>query len=200
MPASDLSRDTLQHYAEEGLLQSRIYARPVDLQTYGFAPKAGDKYTWLVGTAEYDKNLHMSARNLPDVEVMPAREFNCYTVLKQKRLILTKAAYRTIRGMRERTVTSPFLNEMPAEAFEVEDRTGLPGASDRSEYRDRLSSESARLANQFRRGQMVRHPTFGIGRISEISDMGQHTRAVVEFNSAGRKTLILQYARLEAVG
>ena len=47
---------------------------------------------------------------------------------------------------------------------------------------------------------MVRHPTFGIGRIAEISDMGQHTRAVIEFNHAGRKTLILQYARLEAVG
>jgi hypothetical protein len=30
--------------------------------------------------------------------------------------------------------------------------------------------------------------------------MGQQTRAVVEFNSAGRKTLILQYANLEAVG
>jgi large subunit ribosomal protein L4 len=58
--------------------------------------KKRTKYTWLVGTAEYDKNLHMSARNLPDVEVMPAREFNCYTVLKQKRLILTKAALESL--------------------------------------------------------------------------------------------------------
>ena len=47
---------------------------------------------------------------------------------------------------------------------------------------------------------MVRHPTFGLGRIAEVSDMGQHTRAVIEFNAAGRKTLILQYARLEPVG
>jgi hypothetical protein len=30
--------------------------------------------------------------------------------------------------------------------------------------------------------------------------MGSQTRAVVEFNQAGRKTLILEYARLEAVG
>ena len=41
---------------------------------------------------------------------------------------------------------------------------------------------------------------FGMGRIADISDMGQQTRAVVDFNQAGRKTLILQYARLEAVG
>ena len=60
--------------------------------------------------------------------------------------------------------------------------------------------EEQGLASQFRRGQMVRHPTFGIGRIAEVSNMGQHTRAVVEFNQAGRKTLILQYARLEPVG
>src|SRR5581483_418824 len=31
----------------------------------------------------------------------------------QERLILTKAAYRTLRGLRERTITSPFLGEMP---------------------------------------------------------------------------------------
>ena len=39
-----------------------------------------------------------------------------------------------------------------------------------------------------------------VGRIAEVTDMGQHTRAVIEFNAVGRKTLILQYARLEPVG
>ena len=64
----------------------------------------------------------------------------------------------------------------------------------------RALGESATLADQFRKGQLVRHPTFGLGRIAEVSDMGQHTRAVIEFSTAGRKTLILQYARLEKVG
>src|SRR5688500_7925553 len=118
----------------------------------------------------------------------------------EQRLILTKAAYRTIRGLRERTVTSPFLNEMPPEALEITDRTGLNFGDTRQEYRERLETESDRLAGQFRKGQLVRHPTFGLGRIAEVSDMGQHTRAIIEFNAAGRKTLILQYARLEAVG
>jgi DNA helicase-2/ATP-dependent DNA helicase PcrA len=118
----------------------------------------------------------------------------------QEHLILTKAAYRTIRGLRERTVTSPFLNEMPQEMLEITDRTGLANAGgEREEYRERLSSESQRLASQFRRGTMVRHPQFGVGRVEEISDMGQQTRAVIDFSSRGRKTLILQYARLEVV-
>lgn len=118
----------------------------------------------------------------------------------QQHLLLTKAGYRTIRGLRERTVTSPFLNEMPQEALEITDRTQM-GFGDRSEeYRERMQDENDQLATQFHKGQLVRHPTFGLGRIAEVSDMGQQTRAIVEFNSAGRKTLILQYARLEAVG
>lgn len=115
----------------------------------------------------------------------------------RQRLIMSKAAYRTIRGLRERTVGSPFLNEMPAECLEVNDHTGLSMEVDRDEGREWLKSESKRMAGQFRQGQLVRHPQFGMGRIVEIMEMGQHTRAVVQFNSAGRKTLILQYARLE---
>ena len=38
-----------------------------------------------------------------------------------------------------------------------------------------------------------------MSRIEEVTDMGQQTRAVVQFNARGRKTLILQYARLEVV-
>jgi DNA helicase-2/ATP-dependent DNA helicase PcrA len=118
----------------------------------------------------------------------------------QKTLILTKAAYRTIRGLRERTVTSPFLSEMPADHLEITDRSGMEGiGGDREEYRERFETEAQRLATQFRRGQMVRHPQFGVGKIEEVSDMGQHTRAVVDFSGRGRKTLILQYARLELV-
>jgi len=119
----------------------------------------------------------------------------------QERLIITKAGYRTIRGLRERTVTSPFLNELPPEAVEVIDHTGIDHDLTRDdEHRERARDQQQRLASEFRRGQLVKHPKFGMGRITEISDIGQHTRAVIEFNQAGRKTLILQYAKLEAVG
>ena len=120
----------------------------------------------------------------------------------QERLVLSKAAYRTIRGLRERTIASPFLNEMSQVDIEVTDRTGIPAAGeDEDEYlRRRLEEESARVSSQFRRGQLVRHRTFGLGRVAEITPMGSQTRAVVEFNTAGRKTLILEYAKLEAVG
>jgi large subunit ribosomal protein L4 len=53
--------------------------------------------TCLVGTAAYDKNTYLSGRNIPELEVMPASQFNAYTVLRQKRLVLTKAALEELR-------------------------------------------------------------------------------------------------------
>jgi DNA helicase-2/ATP-dependent DNA helicase PcrA len=46
---------------------------------------------------------------------------------------------------------------------------------------------------------MVRHPSFGLGRVIAVNNVGSQTRARVEFNTAGVKTLVLQYARLERV-
>jgi DNA helicase-2/ATP-dependent DNA helicase PcrA len=113
----------------------------------------------------------------------------------QERLILTKSAFRTIRGLRERTVSSPFFAEMPEELLDVTDRTGLPGAEEISFARQEQQS-----SGQFQPGMLVRHPRFGLGRIADLSTLGSQTRAVVQFNTAGRKTLILEYAHLEAVG
>jgi DNA helicase-2/ATP-dependent DNA helicase PcrA len=112
----------------------------------------------------------------------------------QERLLFAKATTRTVRGLRERTITSPFLAEMPQEALAVEDLADFSGSGSFSAAYARDERKS-----DFRKGQLVRHPTFGLGRISELSDMGRQTRAIVQFNSAGRKTLILEYARLTAV-
>jgi large subunit ribosomal protein L4 len=53
--------------------------------------------TCLVGTKDYDKNVYLSARNIPEVKVLPASQFNAYTVLRQKRLLLTRAALDELR-------------------------------------------------------------------------------------------------------
>jgi DNA helicase-2/ATP-dependent DNA helicase PcrA len=112
----------------------------------------------------------------------------------EERLILTKANYRTIRGLRERTVTSPFLAEMPPEDLDITDRTGIGGSFGRSEF----PTETRNNAH-FKKGMLVRHPTFGIGRIAEVT-AGSQPIATVQFNQVGQKRLVLEHARLEAVG
>jgi large subunit ribosomal protein L4 len=56
-----------------------------------------DRTTCLVGTAKHDPMVYKSARNIPGVEVAPASQFNAYTILKKKRLLLTKAALEELR-------------------------------------------------------------------------------------------------------
>jgi DNA helicase-2/ATP-dependent DNA helicase PcrA len=114
----------------------------------------------------------------------------------EERLILTSAAHRTIRGLRERTVASPFLAEMPADSLAVTDHTGMDFDDDGYESQ---RAENAAINARFRRGQIVRHARFGVGRIRELTNLGSQTRAIVDFNKHGEKVLILQYAQLEVV-
>lgn len=59
--------------------------------------------TVLIGTAQLDPNVYKSARNIDGVKVLPAAEFNCYTVLKQKRLVLTRSAFEALRSFGKKT-------------------------------------------------------------------------------------------------
>ncbi len=51
--------------------------------------------------------------------------------------------------------------------------------------------------SRFKVGELVRHTKFGLGRISRIQGFGAQTRAQIQFNTAGVKTLILEFANLE---
>jgi large subunit ribosomal protein L4 len=53
--------------------------------------------TCLIGTDKLDPILYKSARNIDGVRVAPTADFNAYTVLKQKRLLLTRAALDELR-------------------------------------------------------------------------------------------------------
>jgi large subunit ribosomal protein L4 len=53
--------------------------------------------TCLIGTAGLNQTIYKSARNIRGVQVMPTTELNAYTVLRQKRLLLTKAALEELR-------------------------------------------------------------------------------------------------------
>ncbi len=49
----------------------------------------------------------------------------------------------------------------------------------------------------FHVGQRVKHPTFGVGEIVDLSKSGTGRKAIVDFRISGRKTLLLEFARLE---
>jgi large subunit ribosomal protein L4 len=51
----------------------------------------------LIGTAGLNPTVYKSGRNIEGVVVLPASEFNAYTVLERKRLLLTWAALDELR-------------------------------------------------------------------------------------------------------
>ncbi|MBL4698539.1 MAG: UvrD-helicase domain-containing protein [Phycisphaerales bacterium] len=50
----------------------------------------------------------------------------------------------------------------------------------------------------FPQGSIVRHPQFGEGTVMKTT-AGSNARVIIEFKSVGRKTLVLEYARLKRV-
>ena len=124
----------------------------------------------------------------------------------KRRLVMTMAASRAVRGQRNRTVPSSFLSEVPEEHVSLERLDGSGGFDEGlsivydSEFIDESHDEEGRgLGARFPAGTVVRHPQFGIGTVRSISPRGTVSSAKVAFHGIGTKTLILEYARLEIV-
>jgi hypothetical protein len=58
---------------------------------------------------------------------------------------------------------------------------------------------SRQIPSGIRVGTVVRHAQFGIGRITALLPRGSMTSVEVDFRPGGRRTLVLEYARLEIV-
>ncbi|MGN6627725.1 MAG: DUF3553 domain-containing protein, partial [Tepidisphaeraceae bacterium] len=133
---------------------------------------------------------HSRARTSPD-DLEEERRL-CFVGITraQQQIFLSRAYARTMMGRRERTVQSPFIKEMPQDYIETIDHT----ATNYDAYGD------SHFEADVRRGQMVRHPMFGMGQVAEVMDAGVRTRVIVDFARVGRKTLILEQANLQVLG
>ena len=59
------------------------------------------KGSCLIASHAYDRNLWLSARNLPKVDVRPVSELNAYDVLRFQHIIFTKDAYDALLGVKD---------------------------------------------------------------------------------------------------
>jgi DNA helicase-2/ATP-dependent DNA helicase PcrA len=122
-------------------------------------------------------------------------------------LTLTHARFRRIRGRLERCVMSPFLGEIPPETIrQLDEATGTrPSAMGETEFGykapgpDRVIKPDVDKSTGFAIGEMVRHPTYGLGRVASFSTMGGRRMVRVHFNTVGDKDLDPQYAKLTRV-
>ncbi len=110
-----------------------------------------------------------------------------------RKLMLTHTCYRTVFGQTMPAMPSRFLMELPSETIEPVNITDAAAGEDDDAFEVEADDGGGGLPV----GALVRHPSFGVGRVLDVQAGASHRRARVEFNAAGVKTLILEYAKLE---
>ncbi len=157
----------------------------------------------------------------PDTLEEERRLFYVGITRARRKLYLTYAHSRRRAGESMACIPSSFLEALPEELLERRSSSTLARSRYRSErfWRERVAAGGSRAggdafdepepgglvidysdaqdAPRFIKGERVRHPQFGRGIIRELSGFGRDLKAVIEFESVGRKKVVLRYANLQ---
>jgi large subunit ribosomal protein L4 len=91
-------RHALSSKAKDGNIVVIDEAKSKEVKTGDLAKRFGKMglKSALVVDGEFDKNFHLSARNLSHVSLLPASGINVYDIMRSEKLVLTKAALQAI--------------------------------------------------------------------------------------------------------
>jgi DNA helicase-2/ATP-dependent DNA helicase PcrA len=142
----------------------------------------------------------------------------------KEELYLCHARLREFRGQTLYAVPSMFLEELPAEGVELVDvsasaggtaraidewRSGSPAAEEGwadAGVKPRPHKEPAQAAGsnpdagaKYAEGMLVRHDSYGVGRITQVSGFGALRKVKIRFSAHGEKTFIADKVKLEIV-
>jgi DNA helicase-2/ATP-dependent DNA helicase PcrA len=155
----------------------------------------------VVFMAGVEDGLLPHERSQNDPSEMEEERRLCFVGMTRARqqLFLTSARWRDFRGISRRTARSPFLKELPKDEIEwvTVDEEGKT-RYDEEDAEEEMPASALDFIH-WRRGQLVRHPSFGVGRVMWIRPSGGRTHAGVHFAAYGEKTLVLEYAKLEEI-
>jgi len=180
----------------------------------------------VVFLAGLEDGLFPHQRSLNDLDSLEEERRLAYvgTTRAMQHLYLTYAEQRRLHGIDSYGQPSRFIREIPEELVEEvrpkahvgRGGAGLGGMGGLASFgyahggsRDAQSRDarfgggaslrSEPLAPGLKLGARVRHAKFGAGVVLNIEGQGPHARVQVNFEGAGSKWLMLQYANLEPV-
>ncbi len=162
----------------------------------------------LVFLAGLEDGLFPHQRSLNDLDSLEEERRLAYvgTTRAMTQLFLTYAEQRRLHGIDSYGQPSRFIKEIPEELLEevrprVQSGHGYSAGMARSHPSPRPSGPSALrsepVAPGLRLGARGRHAKFGMGVVLNIEGQGPHARVQVNFEGAGSKWLMLQYANLD---
>jgi len=192
----------------------------VTLMTLHAAKGLEFRAVFMIGMEE---RLFPHVRALDDLDGMEEERRLCYVGMTRarERLYLLNARRRYLFGQDQSNPPSRFLKDIPGELLD-EEGTGNGYRADRpygqapAARREYAESHNLAAAAEFSApneveivpepeeeygevyvGMKVRHAKFGLGTIRKIEGSGEAQKAIVWFNSAGPKKLLLRFAGLE---
>lgn len=136
-------------------------------------------------------------RSLTDADELEEERRLAYVGITraEDRLYLTHADHRTLWGGSSYNPPSRFLREIPPQLVEERSSKRTGSASRRVRDAEVLQFEG----EEFAVGMRVLHTKFGEGAIVSLAGDGEQAEATVDFDSVGRKQLLLAYAPLVRV-
>ncbi len=159
----------------------------------------------LVFLCGMEDGLFPHRRSVTDSGSLEEERRLCYVGITRAKqnLYITYAEKRRLHGIDSLAFPSRFISEIPAELIEeVRPRVQLarPVYAD-ARPRARATGNLQPGADAgIRLGQRVRHGKFGEGVILNCEGQGAHARVEVNFEEAGTKWLVLNYANLDFLG
>jgi ATP-dependent DNA helicase UvrD/PcrA len=182
----------LSHAAlESGETQAGDSSDCVHLMTLHSAKGLEFPDVYLVGMEE---GLFPHQRSSEDIIQLEEERRLCYVGITRakKVLTLTYTQHRRLHGSDYYPQPSRFIDEIPPELLNDIRLGGSVTESLFSRSSDRPTGEDGELAL----GQRVRHVKFGEGTVLNLEGSGSHMRIQVNFEQAGSKWLVAQYANL----
>jgi DNA helicase II / ATP-dependent DNA helicase PcrA len=147
----------------------------------------------IVFVAGMEEGVFPHMRSLGDAEQLEEERRLAYVGITRarRRVFLTHATTRNLFGSSHYNSPSRFLGEIPRELrVEAEDRPRR-GDMESSTLRPTLAGD------EVARGDRIRHDKWGLGTVMSVDGAGDGAEAVVVFDEAGQKRLLLAWAPLE---
>ena len=198
----------------------------VSLMTLHCAKGLEFPFVFIVGMEE---GLLPHYRRGDEIEDLEEERRLCYVGITRakERFFLSRAEKRSTFGVGRANLPSRFLDELPMDLIQLEERKGKMGtlfsqetstADQLTDWKDHfqqaekvmddLTQENIFSARQemvlspeeffpLRVGMKVRHPKFGHGRVRSIEGMDEDQKATIVFQTVGSRRLKVRYAHLE---
>ena len=183
----------------------------VTLMTMHSAKGLEFENVYIVGAEE---NIFPGYRSLGDMYELEEDRRLCYVAITRakRKLYITTAASRLLYGQTQHNKMSRFIQEIPGEYMEYNDKTAKTAMSERtyggrkqSTYlQDRSAAQAAKSAaapssESFAAGDRVSHRKFGEGTVLSASPLGNDTLLEISFDTSGTKKLAAAFAKITKI-